>query len=75
MERLSNPEELIHKPCLHPGRDRRLVGNEKARLLVAAEAYGGEISPIITWAIETAMRRGRVPRCVGSMSIAKRAYS
>ena len=60
MEGLSNPAELVHKPRLPPGRDRRLVGDEQARLLVAAEAYGGEIGPIITWAIETAMRRGEI---------------
>ena len=60
MEGLSNPAELVHKPRLPPGRDRRLVGDEKARLLVAAEAYGGAIGPIITWAIETAMRRGEI---------------
>ena len=57
MEELVNPTELVHKPRLPAGRDRRLVGDEKARLLAAAEAYGGEIGPIITWAIETAMRR------------------
>ncbi len=44
MQGLSNPAELAHKPHLPQGRDRRLIGDEKARLLVAAEAYGGEIA-------------------------------
>ena len=60
MEGLNNPAELVHKPRLPPGRDRRLIGDEKARILAAAEAYGGEIGQIITWAIETAMRRGEI---------------
>ncbi|MHB1514081.1 site-specific integrase, partial [Acidiferrobacter sp.] len=60
MEGLSNPAELVHKPRLPQGRDRRLVDDEQARLLSAAQAYGGEIGPLITWAIETAMRRGEI---------------
>ena len=60
MESLTNPVELARKPRLPPGRDRRLVGDEEARLLAAAATYGGEIGPIITWAIETAMRRGKI---------------
>ncbi|MDA8120644.1 MAG: tyrosine-type recombinase/integrase [Gammaproteobacteria bacterium] len=60
MASLSNPVELVRKPKLPGGRDRRLVDDEYARLLVAAQAYGGEIGPIITWAIETAMRRGEI---------------
>ena len=60
MEGLSNPAELVHKPRLPQGRDRRLVDDEQARLLAAAHTYGGEIGPIIIWAIETAMRRGEI---------------
>ena len=60
MEGLSNPTEFVRKPKLPQGRDRRLVNDEYARLLVAAQAYGGEIGPLITWAIETAMRRGEI---------------
>ena len=41
-------------------RDRRLVGDELPRRLAAAHAYGGETGPLITWAIETAMRRGEI---------------
>ncbi len=60
MEGLSNPAELVHKPRLPQGRDRRLVDDELPRLLTASLAYGGEIGPIITWAIETAMRRSEI---------------
>jgi integrase len=48
------------RPKLPQGRNRRLVGDERGRLMTAAQAYGGEIGPLITWAIETAMRRGEI---------------
>ena len=51
---------MVRKPRLPAGRDRRLVDHELPRLLTAAQAYGGEIGPLITWAIETAMRRGEI---------------
>ncbi len=62
MESLSNPVELVkgQRPKLPRGRDRRLVSGEETRLLATAATYGGEIGPIITWAIETAMRRGEI---------------
>ena len=60
MESLRNPIDLVRKPRLPSGRNRRLVGDEHARLMAAAQAYGGEIGPLITWAIETAMRRGEI---------------
>ena len=62
MESLTNPVDLVkgQRPKLPGGRTRRLVGDEQARLLSAALAYGGEIGPLITWAIETAMRRGEI---------------
>ena len=62
MESLSNPVDLVkgQRPKLPGGRTRRLVDDEPARLLAAAQSYGGEIGPIITWAIETAMRRGEI---------------
>ncbi len=66
MVSLTNPVEFVRKPRLPPGRDRRLQGDEEVRLLAAAQAYdatphaGGHVGPIITWAIETAMRRGEI---------------
>ena len=60
MESLGNPTELVRKPRQPNARDRRLVGDEQTSLLAAAETYGGEIGPLITWAIETAMRRGEI---------------
>ncbi len=62
MESLTNPIRLINgqRPKLPRGRDRRLVSGEETRLLATAATYGGEIGPIITWAIETAMRRGEI---------------
>ena len=62
MESLSNPVDLVkgQRPKLPQGRNRRLVGDEHGRLMTAAQAYGGEIGPLIAWAIETAMRRGEI---------------
>ena len=50
----------MRKPVPPQGRTRRLQDGEEVRLLEAAKAYGGEIGPIIAWAIETAMRRGEI---------------
>ena len=68
MESLTNPVDLVkgQRPKLPQGRDRRLVDDELPRLLAAARAYdagphaGVGIANIITWAIETAMRRGEI---------------
>ncbi len=66
MESLGNPTEFVRKPRQPNARDRRLVEDEEARLLAAAQAYdstphaGGNVGPLITWAIETAMRRGEI---------------
>jgi integrase len=60
MESLGNPADLVRRPRQPHARTRRLVDNEEARLLDAAKTYGGEIHLIITWAIETAMRRGEI---------------
>ena len=57
---LTNPADNVRLPPPGPARDRRLVDDELPRLLAAAQVYGGEIGPIITWAIETAMRRGEI---------------
>ncbi len=55
---LVNPVRDIRRPPAPNARTRRLVDDEQARLLSAAAS--GEIGPIITWAIETAMRRGEI---------------
>ena len=57
MESLRNPVSYIRKPKLPQGRDRRLKGDEEARLLEAAESPYREV---ITLAIETAMRAGEL---------------
>ena len=60
MGELINPVQYVSIPRSQNARDRRLVDDEQARLLTAAHTYGGEIGPLITWAIETAMRRGEI---------------
>ena len=62
MESLSNPVDMVkgQRPKLPGGRTRRLVDDEYQRLLSAAQAYGGDIALLITWAVETAMRRGEI---------------
>ena len=57
---LVNPVPHVSIPPVRNARDRRLVGDEQAHLLAAAQVYGGHIGPLITWAIETAMRRGEI---------------
>lgn len=61
MSNLSNPVELVRKPKLPQGRDRRLVGNEEARLLEAcAQSRNPWLLPVVRFAIETAMRAGEI---------------
>ncbi len=60
MEALTNPVELVRKPRLPRGRDRRLVGDEDERLLNACRAMNPELVAIVTLAIETAMRQGEI---------------
>jgi integrase len=60
MESLSNPVEHVRKPKLPKGRDRRLIGDEEARLLDACRAVNPELASIVRIAIETAMRQGEI---------------
>jgi integrase len=61
MESLRNPVESMRKPKLPSGRERRLEDAEEERLLAACEASGRYwLSPIVKFAIETAMRRGEL---------------
>ena len=63
MESLGNPVKRIRgqRPKIPGGRTRRLVDDEHRRIVEAASKdQGGMIGPLITWAIETAMRRGEI---------------
>ncbi|MHB1567263.1 MAG: site-specific integrase [Acidiferrobacter sp.] len=60
MSELVNPVPRVSIPRVANARTRRLIGDELPRLLTAAQSYGGEIGPLIIWAIETAMRRGEI---------------
>ncbi|MDX5936365.1 site-specific integrase [Acidithiobacillus thiooxidans] len=60
MEALSNPVELVRKPKLPQGRDRRLVDDEETRLLDTCQAMNPELASIVGIAIETAMRQGEI---------------
>ncbi|MBU2837967.1 site-specific integrase [Acidithiobacillus thiooxidans] len=60
MLELVNPVELVRKPKLPQGRDRRLVGDEEDRLLAACAATNPELADIVLFAIETAMRQGEI---------------
>jgi integrase len=54
------PTTLVRKPKLPNGRDRRLKSGEEEKLLKAARAYGGELMDIVSFALETAMRREEI---------------
>lgn len=60
MASLGNPVRDVRLPSPDPGRNRRLRPKEEARLLEAADAYGGELGAMIRFAIETAMRRSEI---------------
>ena len=60
MEALTNPVELVRKPKLPRGRDRRLIDDEEDRLLAACRAMNPELAAIVAIAIETAMRQGEI---------------
>ncbi len=57
----SNPIEQVQIPSPHKPRKRRLIGDEKERLLTAASSQRNiYITPIIEFAIETGMRRSEI---------------
>ncbi|MHB1532737.1 tyrosine-type recombinase/integrase [Acidithiobacillus sp.] len=60
MSSLANPVQLVRKPRLPQGRDRRLVGDEEGRLLAACAAINPKLAAIVGFAIETAMRQGEI---------------
>ena len=57
MDTLRNPVSAVRKPKKPRGRDRRLEGDEEARLLEVADSPFAEL---ISLAIETAMRSGEL---------------
>jgi len=58
---LSNPTEHLQLPPPHKSRKRRLVGDEKERILAAASSQRNiYIASIIEFAIETGMRRSEI---------------
>ena len=59
MSYLINPVPLAQaaRPKVPSGRERRLVGDEEARLLAAASP---EFGPVIRFALATALRRGEI---------------
>ena len=58
---LNNPVASVTKPAAGKARSRRLVGTEEQRLLkAAAKCQNPHIAPLITFAIETGMRRGEI---------------
>lgn len=58
MENLSNPLEVVRKPKMPPGRDRRLSPAELEAILEAAGS--DQLSDILLLALETAMRRSEI---------------
>jgi len=60
MEGLHNPVRDVRKPRPGPPRERRFISHdEEKRLFAALDSYGdGWARPLVTLAIETAMRRG-----------------
>ena len=57
---VKNPISDIWMPKLPPGRDRRLIDDEEARLLTAASGIDPTLPHVIRFALETAMRRGEI---------------
>ena len=70
MESLDNPVQLARKPKLPRGRDRRLMGDEEARLLEACrEARNPWLLPVVRFAVETAMRAGEMMETMGKVDL------
>ncbi|AOU98323.1 hypothetical protein BI364_10430 [Acidihalobacter yilgarnensis] len=60
MEFLNNPVQLVRKPRLPRGRERRLLNGEESDLIEAALIVNPELADIIILAIESAMRQGEI---------------
>ena len=70
MESLRNPVELVQKPKLPRGRDRRLKPGELDRILEASASPA--LSDLVRFALETAMRRGELAGMTWDMVDLKR---
>ncbi|MEY2333070.1 site-specific integrase [Acidithiobacillus ferrianus] len=57
MESLTNPVLAVRKPAASRPRERRLVGDEEARLLAACADW---LRPMVILALETGMRKGEI---------------
>ena len=67
MSSLANPVELVRKPKQSQARDRRLQGDEEARLLAeCTKAQNTWLLPVVCFAIETAMRAGEMLETKGT---------
>jgi integrase len=53
---------VVRMPSMPRPRDRRLKRGEEEKLLKAATAYGGDMADILSFALETAMRRTELAR-------------
>jgi integrase len=73
-----NPVRAISLPRQNNSRDRRLEGDEEARLMAALDSPAGDrsnpwIGPIVSIAIETAMRQGEILKLTwGDLDLARR---
>ncbi len=56
----TNPVEMVRKPKISGGRDRRLTSNEERRLSRYFQAQNPALHAIFHLAIETAMRQGEI---------------
>lgn len=64
MENLQNPIEVVRKPKLPEGRDRRLLAGELDAILAASES--DQLRAIVLLGLETAMRRGEFVKLLWS---------
>jgi integrase len=61
MQGLQNPVRGVRMPRNRPARDRRLEPGEEEILLAGCDAAGHPLlRPVVSWALETAMRQGEI---------------
>lgn len=61
LESLQNPVSRVKKPAMPKGRERRLMGDEEARLLTTCDASESPwLGPMVRLALATAMRQGEL---------------